>query len=546
MSRNTISYALRLAGLKRACGIVIGIGLGIGIWNCALKVDDPVANLQEKIAQGVNLTDSLLMGQWEGDSTYTLSDTRATVFTQKRLQLWLYRDGRYRIGDSGQTLFQKTETGVFNRLGDSLWLSPDVGTQDIYIAKLTFMGNYLSLYQPAKRRFCFFHRLPRLDTVDRESYLSQGPGRWILIASRDSSDRWKRESWTQNFEYWIFGESRCRREQWKFGQPNIDTTTVSLGGDTLKLSGNTPRAFILEALHRDTLRLWPLRGQKTDSGFIDLVRRDSVPPMHRDLQALPGYWRTDSLKDSSALRVLDYDHFYDLEFSRDGELKTTLHGMELPAFTTWSLDSGIIRLSGNSSEIYRLPYRLTTIGDTSHLFFELAPLPSRKFITRFYLTRVNGSSFATHPAARFPELSHAILVVGKDTLSFLQMANWSKSEGEKAELAAALPADTSWMILQLPTVETFSSDQPKFQFRLMATLPSLGKFECASTANLPLTMRVIGSVSGPSQAGTLQGKCRLIHSAKATSDTALDVAGEYRVRRIQKGPLLSPLWTRPE
>jgi hypothetical protein len=517
-------------------------------WHCALKVDDPVANLQDKIAKAVPMTDSLLRGEWLGDSTYTLRDTKAVRFEASDLQLRIFRDGRYRLRDKHGLVFESTNSGTLRRIGDSLLFVDEVtGKGPVCIGKLTFKGNYLSLYQPAKLRYAFFHRIPNADTVVPTAFLEHGF--FMRTARRDSLDRVTQEALSFAFDYLTFADGRWKYEQWRQGFASADSGNYAVVADTLRLMPNAGNDsgqgfagdFVSEFPSADSLRLWPLHEGRIDQGFSQFARRDSLPRWHRDLRPYVGYWRGDSARDDSGFMIMGFERFYDLEITTDGKVKTYAQATRLPVLNSWQLDSGRMIFSGAANSSYPLlPSTQGNAQDTLLLLENARDLGLKRLV--FYGTRRNGNVFTANPVARFPHRDHAVLRFGNDSLTYLSTSAWVNAP-DRAEFAAYGSTDTLWAVFALPREATFTSSQSGFVFKMQGRNSTLGKFRCSARSDLALTLRLQNEASAPTSVGTLQGQCRIDASEIPVVDTAMSVTGNYVIRRALSAPLRSPLWS---
>jgi len=510
-----------------------------------LQWDDPVANLRDEIAKPIPPNDSLLSGHWVGDSTYTLRDTKALSLGDRPLNLWLFRDGRFRITDSTQAAFPKLWRGTYSRANDSLFLQPDAGSSGesrLFIVKLTFLGNYLGLYQPAELRYTHWHLRSQLKPDTLLPFLERGI--WTCVLRRDAADSQTPETLRSRFEYLYFNPEGYRREWWNRGIKREETGPLSREGDTLWLGGGENQGYVWELLAPDTLRLWPLSNARLDSGFSLYHRMDSLPRYHLDLNGLPGYWRGDSARDSLGLQAMNYERFIDLRFGKEGTLTAFRQGSRVPAFTSWDIDSGRVLLQGSGQPAYRMAPKITTQGGDTLLTLFADPSRENPNPLKLYGTRRDGETLAVNPIARFPSQNHASLRIGSDTLLFLSHAAWMNGKPEQAEFAAIPSPDTAWLILTLPAQASFSSDETGFRLKIQARTDDLGRFTCQAAADLALTLRRDPSSTDTLAIGSLQGHCRLVGAEKPPADSTLNLEGEYLIRR-HAGALQSPLWKSP-
>jgi hypothetical protein len=518
----------------------------LGLWKCALKIDDPVANLEKKIAQPIALTDSLLMGQWMADSTYTLRDGKATVVQPGNLNLWIFRDLRYRAEDIGQIVFPSVALGRITRNQDSLLLQPDAISANLpntFLATASFRGNYLDLYRPADLRHTFYHRILQLSTDTLAARIKSGL--WMRVGSRDAQDLRQVETSTSHFEYIFFKDSTFQREYWKRGLTTPETGEYSLIRDTLTLNGAVTKTYLLDWLRRDSLRLWPLGKNGLDSGFLVYKQRDSLSPWHQDLSYVPGYWRGDSIEDSSGWILPDYEKYYDLEFFPDGRIANPSKALALPSFTHWDLDSGFVTLDAQDGRQFKVRSTSQILNSDTLLTLRgrASTLQTRDLVV--HLTRRDGSNFTQSPFARFPDHNHVVLIVASDTLRYLNYSAWSEGRPEKMEFRSIQAQETTWVAMTLPTEASFTSSQSLFQFHMEGVTATLGRFKCSARSDLPLTLRVNSQLGALAQAGTIQGVCRIDTAARNSSDTLLSLQGSYRINRSGNHNLISPLWAKP-
>jgi hypothetical protein len=535
--------------LQIQIGIVKALVKGLaclGLWDCALKIDDPVANLEKKIAQPITLTDSLLVGQWMADSSYTLRDDQATVVIPGNLNLWIFRDLRYRAEDSRQIVFSSIALGRVTRHQDSLYFQPDaipISLPSTFLAKATFRGNYLDLYRPSDLRHTFYHRIIQLNTDTLAARIKSGL--WMRVGSRDSRDLRQVETSTSHFEYFFFKDSKFQHEYWQRGLMTPDTGEYSLLKDTLTLKGAIPKTYLLDWVRRDSILFWPIGEKGLDSGFLVYKQRDSLPPWHQDLSYVPGYWRGDSIEDSSGWILPDYEKYVDLEFFPDGRIVNPSRALALPFFTRWDIDSGIMTLDAQDGRQFRMRSTSQILNSDTLLTLRgrASVLQNRDLI--LHLTRRNGSSFTQSPLSRFPDHNHVVLIVASDTLRYLNYSAWSEGSPEKMEFRSIQAQETTWVAMTVPSEASFTSSQNLFQFHMEGVTATLGRFKCSARPDLPLTLRLKSELGALAQAGTIQGVCRMDTVPRNSSDTLLSLQGSYRINRNGNRNLISPLWVKP-
>jgi hypothetical protein len=514
------------------------------VWShCALKIDDPVGNLQEKINTAIETSDSALIGAWVADSTYTLRDTAPKRLTDNPLTLNLYRDGRFRMSPGLQIVFPNLVSGIYRRNGDSLTLSQvDANVEHMGIVSLTFLGNYLRVYQPSQLRYAFFHKVPRADTASADAFLDSGF--WVLHSRRDSLDIVSREKGTNRFEYLFFRNGKLRREIWIQGLPRADSGEFRVVGDSLWCDGIPNGRWVFEAIHGDTLRLWPLRQGVTDSGFMQFARVDSFPKWHRDLRPYMGYWRGDSLRDTSGKKRTEYESYFDLALDTHGRVQVFSKSLKLPAFSNWSLDSGRFVFTGAANGAYSMEPSLFFRGqDTLVQWITSREAPADRTLD-FYGTKSDSTGWGQSLLARFPLKNHAVIRWATDSAAYLSFSHFAASP-DRAEFGQSVPPESLWVVFHLPSQASISSSQSGFYFKMQGRDTTRGLFHCSSRSDLPLTLRMQADSAASTASlsrGDILGACHIDSSQIPAPDSVLPISGEYRIERKSTGVLRSRLW----
>ena len=111
-----------------------------------MSLENPETDAQKKINQIIPTTLADLIGRWEGDSTYTVDDIRATSLLPLGVKFEIYDDSSLEIKDPQHLVFANNMIGKVQLVGDSIFLTAYSNykiSPDTFITKIRFLGNRL-------------------------------------------------------------------------------------------------------------------------------------------------------------------------------------------------------------------------------------------------------------------------------------------------------------------------------------------------------------------------------------------------------------------
>jgi hypothetical protein len=403
---------------------------------------------------------------------------------------------------------------------------------------MRFLGNYLELLRVSEQRFTFFHKLKPPDPHREDSLLADSL--WALRGHRSAPGSYTREALVKDFAYLFFRGDSLFSDTRNNGLVTTDSGPLTRDGrNWIWKAGGGQREFLADMLSADSLRLWPLSGGRTDSGFYDYVRATRHDARDIDMRPLLGHLRGDSLNAGSNLSGYHYGRYYDWILGADhsAQVETNIEGV--PNWTTWSLDSGFLSLSVAAAGRPAQRMRVDTAGGRVHLLIDTgAYFPAHSV---YAATRTAGD-FAGHPLDRFDNASYLELKIGGDS-SFYFFSE--SNDKDRFEIFSGASEKSLWAGLVLPkTQETFQSGQDGFYLAFNDSTPALGRFTCRSRPSRNLAIRQTGATTRFT-AGSVQGSCVIQKADSAFSDSSLAIEGAFRMFRNERGGFNNPGWSLP-
>jgi hypothetical protein len=524
----------------------------MGLASCTLRLEDPEADLRGKLGQGEGIDSSRIVGRFLGDSTYSLNDENATSLSGKT-QIEFYPDGTFQVYDLTSLSFPSGNVGTFYTRSDTLHLN---GTRKtLFIGDLSFLDHYLALYEPARLRFSFYHRKPTFTDSAWSDYL-QG-SRWHFAASRENLSSLRIIPTRASFSYWIFRGDSLLKETNTQGTRTLQSHSLSHEGNQFV----SDTAYILEPLHRDTLRVWNISGGIPQTDFSIYVRKTKRLPFDFALNPFFGSFTADQAKRGAEPIRFHYGEFADFNFSSDHSLtlSTGSQTQTWPVYNRWSLDSGFFILaSPQFQHRYRIEPAAIIQDSALKISHESADSLVLKTITgapadqpsEWILKRINPETLANDPFSRHPTTGYLQLVEDfEDPVSpFATTHVYAYASGTRRlgntyrwEALYRKESDSLWFALHLPgNAEIYASSASGFRFTYQGQREELGKFVCSSEAATPLTYRRSNPTNDHPWKGTLQGQCRITQSEKSPTDSMLNLTAQwrwdYQTQKTPQGP----------
>lgn len=511
------------------------IGAGLCLIGCSLSIENPEADARKKLEKVVPTSLSLLTGRWDADSTFTVDDTRASTLDRQGIFLEILADTTYSRQDPTHTVFAANSGGRARLSGDTLFITPETSAPDTFVVRLRFLGNYLELDHPADQRFTFFHKRKPVDSLALRTALADSL--WRYQGNRGKQGTFHAESFAKDFRYLRFRGDSMWMDDRVDGVIRIDSGEVEREDSlwTWKASGGT-RDFLFDLIADDSLRLWPLADGHPDSGYHLYRKFSTYHSNDIDMRRLLGHLRSDSIRYPKSTIENHYGRYYDLILGEDHSVGLETDMDSLPAFDSWSLDSGTLDLKSAAAGTTR--FRVDTTGGKVKLSADSGKAFGRS--ATLFLTRIDPESFRTNPLERFQEASYFQLVVAGDTTFRFFNTNQSKDNFEIAEVV-----DTSvyWTAIHIDAAqETYQSSQAGFFFAFEDRNSGLGRFTCKSDPAKGLVVRRTGAADESLVRGLIQGACRILSADSSFADSALEINGAFRLKRKSAGALASPLW----
>lgn len=509
---------------------------------CSLSLENPEDDARKKLAKPIPTTLSALEGRWVADSTYTVDDIRAHRFQADDLLLEIFADTTLSARDTTRIVFPPGTVGHYSLSGDSLFHRPvRGGPGDTLIVKIRFLGNWLELFRPAEQRYAFFHKLKGPDSSSQDTLL-EGAW-WRLQGWQAGPDSFLAEPLRRDFSYLRFSGDTLVWDWRLNGIARSDRGILAKDGRIWNWeAGGGSREFLADIVSKDTLRLWPSRNERPDSGFRLFIRTLKPHPFDLDMGPWLGHMRTDSVLSGDRMSETHYGRFYDLEFGLDHAVRTITNRSDLPLLRAWTLDSGFLWVDAPDANRIRL--QADTAGNVVRLRADSGKAFPRK--TALFQTKVDPARYEANPLERFDRAGYAVLHIGGDTLRYFFNANYRKAAMDEFEIADLASGDTSWLIAKSdPEREVFQSGQSGFKFAFQGRIGSLGRFDCRSDTALEFALRLTDASDPEFARGLLQGACRILSADSAFTDSTLALEGSFRFRRKAAGGLASPWWTRP-
>jgi hypothetical protein len=529
--------------LKRE-SLLVGSLFCLYLCHCSLSIENPEEDARKKLAKVIPTTMANLEGRWDPDSTFTVDDTKATALNLSGIQLEFYPDSSMIALDTSNTSFQGKVKGRVLLAGDTLFVRPSRANAsaptDTFIVKMRFLGNYLELIHPLDQRFTFFHKHKYLDSAQQDSLLNDSL--WLLKSRWISLDSQRIEPFRKDFTYLRFASNSLKRDSHKNGIFRLDSGSLVKQGKVW--AWTTPlgsQELQLDMINRDTLKLWPLIAGKADSGF-ELYTRVSQPhPLDLDIRRILGHLRSDSIRGLISPITNHFGRFYDLEFHENHSIVTETNMNSMPQFKSWTLDSGLLWLEGESD--LKVQFKIdTTKPNVLKLVTDSAKFFTSK--TEIFTTKVDASKYAINPLERFPTASYTHIQIGMDTLKFYFLANYGKGFPEDFEILHLDASDSTWLTFRsMPMQESYPNGQPEFRFLMEGKTLSLGRFLCRSLPSNSMVVRLNLKADQANAEGRLQGVCHILKSGIAQADSNLVLDGTFRIQRKFISPLISSLWT---
>lgn len=541
-TRSTFRSQLRSHGLW-----LLSLGMiGLYLTHCSLSLENPEDDARKKLAKIVPTTFAALEGRWDVDSTYTVFDTKSTLLRDRGIQLELFSDTTLLALDTQNIAFSGKISARFHLKADTLFIEAATRSlptasvlADTFLVKLRFLGNYLELDHPFDQRSTFFHKHGFLDSVAQDSLLRDSL--WLLKSHRVNQESLLIEPLTRDFSYLRIKSDSIFRDQHSNGVFRTDAEKLSRSGRKWTWTNAIgSREFFVDLITKDTLRVWPLVSGKPDSGFDTYTRTSRPHRFDLDLHPFLGHVRTDSMLDPGTRLVNHFGRFFDLEFGEDHTILTQTNMASLPRFQSWSIDNGLLIMSGTGVSGTKFKVD-TTIPKT----LKLIPVATGVLLlsTQLYMTKVDASRYAEHPLERFDQASYAHIILGMDTLRYYFSVNYMNVNPEEFEIQNQNPLDSSWLTLRInPGQESFQSSQVGFRYLMEGRTQSLGKFTCKAQPTNDLVIRLSPSSDPTFALGQIQGHCHVLTSTFVPADSNLLLEGNFRFKRKSITARQSSLW----
>ena len=516
------------------------------ISHCSLNLDDPESNARKAIHATIPSSKAVLLGEWLGDSTYTLKDSEAQKLGEKNgVTMEFYPDGVARIEDSLHRVFTQSDHSLSELKGDTLWLTSKSSTPTIkkYLLKFSFLGNYLEVFDPIAIRYTYFHKYKTPELATWKNLLPDTL--WELKGYRSAGDTLKPETFQNAFAYLQFTSDTLSWENTMRGLSKINKGRWSFKGDTLNWTFGSNR-FLMQCLRPDSLRLWPIHGGKLDTGFYAFRKVSKKQMNYRDMNTLPGYWRMDSIVLGNNLLYGHYGQYCDFSFNTEHHV-SLLTNMQarLPHYQDWDSDSGFFWLLAkdttiNSSATFSLKQETYTVND-SVLKFSMNSINGYPQIV-FYCTHADSSLIAKDPLNRFNTSPFVQMYAGQDTFSFYFNPVRHVDTLEHYEIAQ-WGTDTTWIISNIKTnQENFNSGQSGFKLMFNAKEKDGKKVRWQNLSNQDLVIRITNNPQSTILNGLIQGFMQEHWLDSSHADTLRTVTGVFRFVRKKSAELTSPLW----
>jgi len=509
-----------------------------------VSLENPETDAQKKINQIIPTTLADLIGRWEGDSTYTVDDIRATSLVHLGVKFEIYDDSSLEIKDPQHLVFANNMIGKVQLVGDSIFLTAYSNykiSPDTFITKIRFLGNRLELEHSADARFSFFHKRKWVDSIFQDSVLRDSL--WLLQSKQLRPDSIHLESQLENFTYFKFSDDSMNCDLHRNGIIQFEPGTFSKKGKIWKRATSSgTREYIAELSAMDTLRLWPLVAGRPDSGFDLYVHQHTNHPNDIDLQPFFTYLRSDSILIADRLVENHYGQFFDMKISKDHGVQIFTNMAEFPNYKKWTLATGKLSLVAENNEHIELQID-SSKTTRSKLTTSINSVYHQN--TSFFMTRVDGTRFTTFPLERFEQASYVHIIANQDTSHFYFLPNYAKGSPEKFEILEKDNNDTAFVTFTLlPNQDSYQNGQPGFHFVMGGKNSALGHYVCQALANNNLVIRTEVAKDPNWAQGTIQGDCKIITAEKVYTDSTLSITGIFKVKRkITSTSMLSPYWS---
>ena len=513
-------------------------------------MENPEEDAKKKLAKVLPTTLAGLEGRWIADSTFSVEDVKSTGLGSKGFQFEIFSDSSVYAVDSLKLVFPGRVSGRVRLSGDTLFIVPSstskrlngAANPDTFLVNLRFLGNRLELDHPVDQRFSFFHKMKWIDSTVRDSLLKDSL--WMRVNHWVNPDSSFLEPLVKNFQYLRFPNGKMLRDQHVDGIFLKDTGSLfKLGSRWTWTTNEGDQNYQVNMINNDSLRIWHLNGDRSDSGFELYKRVSRFHPLDLDISSLLGHMRTDSIRSFGSMQINHFGNVYDLEFNIDHSVQTETNMTSFPKFLFWTLDTGkiLLRGEGEISAVFRID---TTLPKIVKLSTDLGRYFSSA--TDLFQTKVDASRYPGHPLERFDAASFVHIRLGSDTLRFYFLSNFVKGSFNQYEIQRRENLDTNWVTFKLLSgQETFTSSQPGFRFMMEGKNSKLGGFTCRSDSLIALVIRVSRNSDPTLSQGLIQGQCKLISTSIPSTDTLLDLQGEFRFKLKKASDLQSPLWVIP-
>lgn len=512
------------------------LSLGLFLCGCSLSLENPEQDAKNKVAKPVPTTMEALVGRWKADSTYTVDDTRALIINLEPVWLEIFTDTSYSQSDAARLAFAGSSEGKFRQSRDTLITFPAGSPPDTFLVRLSFLGNYLQLHHLADQRFTFFHKIKPPDQSMQIAMLRDSL--WLRIGRRLGPGIFRAEANITDFAYMRFSGDSLYTDVRNNGLVRLDSGVLAeegLGWTWKAASGD--QDFLLDPVHEDSLRVWPLTEGRPDSGYHLYIRTTRPHPLDVDMRPLLGHMRCDSIFHPITHVENHYGRFYDWTLTEDHKVKVETNMPGVPLFASWTLDSGTVAMDAPGFD----RVRFTVKPEEGSLVLSTKGVNYFGTGARIFVTKVDPARFAIDPLERFETAGYLRLVVAGDTLDYFFNGN---NVMEQFDIARIVSDSVYWSAITLDKdAEIFRSSQPGFFFAFQARNAALGRYACRSRPEKDMVIRQTASGNPLMAQGLVQGACQVLNAETPTADTVLSVEGSFRLKRRSYGALASGAWT---
>ncbi len=517
--------------------------LSVFYMHCSLNLDDPQGNIHKAINTPYPGTWFTLVGEWIGDSTFTIKDSQAQkLIRQNIVQLEFYRDGKALVFDSSHLVFSQNAKCKAVLHGDTLALTLSETDTKTFILKFTFLGNYLEIFDVKNVRYTYFHKFIRPVTSQWDSLLTHKI--WEEKIYRSAGDTLFSESFNSHFTTFTIHADSLIWENNIHGLSDFQKGPWQLHGDTLV---RTPQNFILEFIRPDSLRLWPLHNQKIDSGFYVFKVTPTIQKNYLALNPILTYWRMDSLVRGREIFYGHYGQFFDLKFYANHTL-ALITNMEklLPNYQSWDADSGFIWMKIQdslipSSKLINLKQEKYTLTDST-LSLSMAAQPGYNQSLTLYFSKADSNNIVKDPLTRFSNAPFVQLYIDADTLPYYFSPVRHTDTLDHYELAQ-YSHDTTWLVANIKSgQDNFNSSQTGFKLAFNSVDAQGNKFLYYSLPTNDLAIRLTTSPQPAILNGLIQGFINKHWSDQSHPDSLIALTGIFRFNKKKSSELNSPLW----